>query len=213
VLAGDRTTLRARARRHSAQVKLLKYALPLSTVAIFGLYGLSVLQTTGWGAGFGELAIPQIIPENIAMENPHYEGFNKDGGRYWVRAKTAQQDLKNLNLIKLNGITGELMDAKKLTTKLAATRGTFDNKANLLELFDAIDISGETGLKARLTRATVKTKENIITLRPAGFRRHGCRHDYRQLHDGAAEVEGVHIRRECPDDLEAATAARGCGTG
>jgi|CXWK01.1.fsa_nt_gi lipopolysaccharide transport protein LptA/LPS export ABC transporter protein LptC len=163
VLAGDRTTLRARARRHSAQVKLLKYALPLSTVAIFGLYGLSVLQTTGWGAGFGELAIPQIIPENIAMENPHYEGFNKDGGRYWVRAKTAQQDLKNLNLIKLNGITGELMDAKKLTTKLAATRGTFDNKANLLELFDAIDISGETGLKARLTRATVKTKENIIT--------------------------------------------------
>ncbi len=163
VLAGDRTSLRARARRHSLQVKILKYALPLSTVAIFGIYGLSVLQTTGWGTSFGELNIPQIIPENIAMENPHYEGFNKDGGRYWVRARTAQQDLKNLNLIKLNGITGELMDAKKLTTKLTATRGTFDNKANLLELFDAIDITGDTGLTAHLTRATVKTKENVIT--------------------------------------------------
>lgn len=163
VLAGDRGPTRVRARRHSAQVRILKYALPLSTLLISGFYGLSVLKMTGWGTAITELTIPQIIPENIAMENPHYEGFNKDGGRYWVRAKTAQQDLKNMSLIKLNGISGELMDAQKQTTKLTAARGTFDNKANQLELFDAIDIVGETGLTAHLTRASVKTKENIIT--------------------------------------------------
>ena len=51
--------------------------------------------------------MPQIIADNLKMQNPHYEGFNADGGHYWVRAKTAQQDLKSLSDIRLNGITGE----------------------------------------------------------------------------------------------------------
>ncbi len=97
------------------------------------------------------------------MENPHYEGFNKDGGRYWVTAKKAMQDVKNLSVIKLDTITGELTDAEKKKTKLSALRGTFNNKANILELFDSIDIAGDNGLKAHLTRATIRTKENLIT--------------------------------------------------
>ena len=67
----------------------------------------------------------------------------------------------------MNGITGELIDAKKLRTTLAAKRGTFDSKANILELFDAIDVAGDAGMKAKLTRATIDTKENIITSREA----------------------------------------------
>ena len=163
VLAGDRTATRHVMRRHTMLVRLLKAVLPVSAIGISSLYGLSVMKTIGWGTSLPTLEIPQILPENLAMQNPHYEGFNKDGGRYWVKAETAQQDLKFLNLINLNGITGELIDAKKLKTALSATRGTFDNKANLLELYDAIDVAGETGMKAHLTRATVQTKENIIT--------------------------------------------------
>ena len=70
-----------------------------------------------------------------------------------------------MTVIKLNGITGELIDAKKLRTTLAAKRGTFDNKANVLELYDSIDVAGDAGMKAKLTRATIDTKENIITSR------------------------------------------------
>lgn len=163
VLAGDRTASRAAARQHSRNVRLLKTALPVSTVVIVGLYSLSILQTVGWGLGIPKLEMPQILPENLAMQNPHYEGFNKDGGRYWVKAQSAQQDLKNFNLIKLSGITGEITDAKKQRTTIAAARGTFDNKANILELYDTIDIDGDAGMKAKLTRATVETKESIIT--------------------------------------------------
>ena len=39
----------------------------------------------------------------------------------------------------------------------------FDNKANILELYDSINVTGDGGLDAQLTRATVKTKEGIIT--------------------------------------------------
>ena len=163
VLAGDRTENRAAAHRHSRNVRLLKRTLPLGTLVVAGLYSLSVMQTMGWGTAIPKLEIPQILPENLAMQNPHYEGFNKDGGRYWVKAESAQQDLKNFSLIKLTGITGEITDAKKQKTTLAAARGVFDNKANVLELYDAIDVAGDAGLGAKLTRATIDTKENIIT--------------------------------------------------
>lgn len=165
VLAGDRTENRVSARRHSLVVRFLKAGLPLSALAISGVFGLTVLQTMGWGTSIPALEIPQIVPENLAMQNPHYEGFNKDGGRYWVRAESAQQDLKvkALTLIKLNGITGELIDAKKLKTTLAAKRGTFDSKTNVLELYESIEVDGDAGMKARLKQATIDTKENIIT--------------------------------------------------
>jgi LPS export ABC transporter protein LptC/lipopolysaccharide transport protein LptA len=163
VLAGDRTAYRLAALRHTRIVRLLKAGLPIAGLAISGLYGLSVMKTMGWGAGIPALEIPNILPENLAMNNPHYEGFNKDGGRYWVKAATAQQDLKTLSLIKLNTITGEMTDAKKAVTTLTAKRGTFDNKANQLELYDSIDVAGDAGMKAHLTRASVQTKESIIT--------------------------------------------------
>lgn len=162
VLAGDRTVARVAARRHSTFVRLLKFVLPSSAIVVAGLYGASVLSKMGIGSGLGSLEIPKILPENLAMQNPHYEGYTKDGGKYWVKADRAQQDLKNLNFVKLIGITGEILDGKKQTTTLKATRGTFDSKANLLELYERITIVGDNGLKADLTRATVKTKENII---------------------------------------------------
>jgi lipopolysaccharide transport protein LptA/LPS export ABC transporter protein LptC len=163
VVAGDRTGNRMSAKSHSRKVRLLKAGLPLTGLAVFGLYSLSVVKTMGWGAGIPALEIPNIMPENVAMNNPHYEGFNKDGGRYWVKAETAQQDLKNMSLIKLNAITGEMTDAKKAKTTLTAKRGTFDNKANVLELYESIDVAGDAGMKAHLTRATIQTKDNIIT--------------------------------------------------
>ncbi len=163
VLAGDRAASRVLAARHTSIVRTLKAVLPLSAIGVATAYTLLILKSAGWGAGIPSLDIPTILAENLAMENPHYEGFNKDGGRYWVTAKKAMQDIKNLSVIKLDTITGELTDAEKKKTKLSALRGTFNNKANILELFDSIDIAGDNGLKAHLTRATIRTKENLIT--------------------------------------------------
>lgn len=163
VLAGDRTRSRALARRHSRRVRWLKFGLPAATLLMLSVYGLAVLNTTGWGSAISELKLPDIVPENLTMENPHYEGFTKDGGRYAVRAETAKQDLKSLNLIRLEKITGELFNAEKQKTALAAARGTYDSKAKLLELHEAIDIAGEGGLTGRFTHAVVQTNENIIT--------------------------------------------------
>lgn len=163
VIAGDRTQSRTAAHRHSRRVRFLKIGLPLTAIATVALATLNILENMGVGPTLPPIEVPKIIADNLKMHNPHYQGFNSDGGHYWVKAETAQQDLKTMTAVHLDRITGELTDAKKQKTFLTAARGIFDNKSNILELFDAINVTGDGGLNAKLTRATIQTKENIIT--------------------------------------------------
>jgi lipopolysaccharide transport protein LptA/LPS export ABC transporter protein LptC len=163
VFTMDRTVSRRVAHRHSKNVRILKIALPLVAGSTLAAFLLTILNGAGVGPDITNLHIPQIVAENLKMKNPHYEGFQRDGGRYWVKAETAQQDLKSFNVVHLDGITGDLLDVKKQKTHLVATRGIFDNKANVLELYDSIRVTGDGGLNATLTQAKIKTKEGIIT--------------------------------------------------
>ncbi|MFT3733263.1 MAG: LPS export ABC transporter periplasmic protein LptC [Hyphomicrobium sp.] len=163
VIAGDRSQSRLDAHRHSRRVRLLRFALPLLGVATAALAAFNVLENAGIGPTLPPLEVPKIVADNLKMHNPHYQGFNSDGGHYWVKAETAQQDLKTLTAVHLDTITGELTDAKKQKTYLTAARGIFDNKSNVLDLYDSINVTGDGGLNAKLTRAKIQTKENIIT--------------------------------------------------
>ncbi|MBN9290231.1 MAG: LPS export ABC transporter periplasmic protein LptC, partial [Hyphomicrobium denitrificans] len=163
VFAADRTTSRRVASKHTRTVRRLKVVLPLIAAGTIAVFLMTVLNGAGIGPKIADIQIPQIVAENLKMKNPHYEGFQSDGGRYWVKAETAQQDLKTLTVVHLDGITGDLLDVKKQKTHLVAKRGTFDNKANTLELYDSINVTGDGGLNATLTHALVRTKEGVIT--------------------------------------------------
>ena len=52
------------------------------------------------------------------------------------------------------------MQTDKVTTKLKAKHGLFDNAKGELELFDGIEIDGSNGMMARLSRATIYSKES-----------------------------------------------------
>ncbi|MGI9403525.1 MAG: LPS export ABC transporter periplasmic protein LptC [Hyphomicrobium sp.] len=163
MLGGDRPKNFARARRHSVVVRALRWLLPIGGAAVVLVYVLTMMETVGWVKGLPQLALPKIIPENLTMHNPRYEGFNKDGGSYVVTADTAVQDFANTSQIKLEGIKGDLTDANKVKTNLTATRGVYDTKEGVLELLDGIDILSDNGMRARLSRATILTKVNVIT--------------------------------------------------
>ncbi len=79
----------ASARRHTRLVRFLRKSLPAAAVGVMALYIGVVAQTSGWMNGLPKIALPNIIPDNLAMNNPRYEGFNADGGKYVVTAKTA----------------------------------------------------------------------------------------------------------------------------
>jgi len=160
--AGDRLKSFARARRHTRVVKFLRLVLPVCAAGVVTLYVGSVLETIGWVTGVPKLQIPQIIPDKLTMDNPHYEGFNSDGGNYVVTAKTAVQELADTDHVKLNEINGDLFDVNKVKTNLKAAHGLYNSKTAELEMFDGIDIVSENGLRAKLSRATVFTKQNVI---------------------------------------------------
>lgn len=160
--AADRARNLVRARRHTRVVRFLRLTLPGAAAAVLGLYFLMIFNTTGWMGSFPKLEIPRIVPDNLTMDNPSYEGFNKDGGKYVVHAKTAVQDLVNTEFVRLNDITGVLTDANKSKTNLTAAHGEYNTKAQQLDLSGGIDIVGENGLKAKLSKATILTQENLI---------------------------------------------------
>ena len=114
--ASDRSRDFRRARRHTLIVNSMRYALPVAALAMAGYFGLTVLQRAGWGVDLPAIPVPKIMPENLTMNNPRYEGFNADGGRYEVAARTAQQDFGNTSVVKLNGITGVMFDAAGVRT-------------------------------------------------------------------------------------------------
>ena len=165
--AAQRFKAFAKARRHTWLVRLLKTAFPLVAAVALISYGGFVLLIVGQRPKNFDPGTMRIDSENLTMENPKYDGFGKDGTRYQLRAVTAVTDLKMSGPIRLNVITGDLVQQTGTVTKIQANWGTFDQKKNELELYEKIDIDGSNGMKARLTRATVYTKENrIVTQEP-----------------------------------------------
>jgi lipopolysaccharide transport protein LptA/LPS export ABC transporter protein LptC len=158
----DRARDFARARRHTQIVRILRWVLPVCAAGVVAIYVGTVLQTIGWVQQLPSVELPQIIPENLTMDNPRYQGFNGDGGSYVVMADTAVQDLSDTSTIKLNGVTGDLTDANKVKTNLKATRGLYSTKSEQLELLDGIDIVSDNGMRVHMSRATIITKENVV---------------------------------------------------
>lgn len=160
----DRTGAFKSAYRHSRTVRIMRIALPVTAVLLLATYGISVRFTLkDLGAG-GTLTVqaPQISGENLVMQNPEYQGFGKDGSRFVVRSKTAEQDIAQKEPVKLKSIEARVLQTDNALTVMTSPSGTYDIKSGVLELMERIEIDGETGLKARLTRATVISKEGRI---------------------------------------------------
>ncbi len=162
--ATDRARTFSKARRHSLLVRMLKLIFPVLTVVLLGAYGATLMVTNRLKDKKGSFdpGTVKIDPANLTMENPKYDGFGTDGSHYVVRAKSAISDLRQTGPVKLITIDGDLTQTTGVVTRLKAVWGTYDQKKDLLELYETIDVDGSTGMKARLTRATIYTKESRI---------------------------------------------------
>ncbi len=162
-LADDRARVFRRARRHSVLVRVLKILFPALSLGVVALYIGLFFHVANLVPAVDKSLTPRILPENLTMKNPRYEGYAKDGGSYLVQADSASQSLAQTNLVSLSRISGLFVDGAKARTTLTAARGEFDTKTNILELFDSIDVASGNGLTAKLTRATFVAKEGIVT--------------------------------------------------
>ena len=158
----DRSRAFAIAQRHSLLVRWLKIILPICTVAVLSSYAIFMQRSLEVDGGKLELGPVAFSSDVLTMHNPRYEGYGKDGTRFAIAARTAEQDIQREGPIRLTTIEGTIVQPNKTTTTLLATRGAFDSDANELELLDAIELQSSDGMSARLSRAKVFMKESKI---------------------------------------------------
>ena len=148
--------------RHTHLVKALRVTLPVLAVGICLSYAITLKGS--WQVGPGRLDVGQVelTPDDMTMKNPKYFGVNKDGSRYEVRAKRAVLELNAKAPIKLMEIEGDLVQPSNVVTKIKSKNGLLDNNKGELELYDGIEIDASNGMRARMSRATVYSKEHRV---------------------------------------------------
>ena len=164
VVASERDRDRAfrRARRHTYLVRFLRLVLPMAAVACLGLYGAALVVSSRLKSRDIAVGKVTVDPTNLTMADPRYSGFAKDGAEYKVHAKSAVTDLRMSGPVRLDVIDGEITQPTGVVTRITAKWGTYDQKKDLLELYEAIDIDATNGMKPKLTRATVHAKESRV---------------------------------------------------
>ncbi len=162
VLAADRSDSFRQARRHTQVVKFLRLALPASGAVMCLIYVGALMGSDGLTSAMPDVAIPRITPQDLAMQNPNYDGVMDDGGTYRVAAARARQNFDRTDFIELETITGDLVAKDKTATKLTAVSGVFNHKENVLELKEKIEIRSDNGFSVDLTSAVVRAKEGRI---------------------------------------------------
>ncbi len=162
----DAVDLRARAfataRRHSIIVRALRTLLPVFALAILVVYGATTWRLTALRTAGIKLDDIRISSDHLLMASPTYAGYGKDGSRHNVRAKSAETDLVSQKRVKLTAIEGDIVQPSGTTIELKAVRGTFEQDTGVLELHEQIDVRSTDGMAAKLTTATVYTKESRV---------------------------------------------------
>ncbi len=160
--AFDRARAFASAQRHSRVVRLLRIVLPLAAALL--LTGYALVLTLNWQLSGGRVSVSGIslTADDFTMKDPTYSGSTKEGGNYVVRARRAVVAFDQKAPIKLIDVSGDLVQASNVKTKLKAKHGILDNPKQELELYDGVEIESSNGLIARLARATVYSKENKV---------------------------------------------------
>jgi lipopolysaccharide export system protein LptA len=158
----ERARAFAAARSHSRLVRLLRVVMPLAALGVLTLYALVLAVNWQFSAGRLRASAVEITADDLTMKEPSYFGVTSDGGHYRVRAKRAVVAFNQSTPIKLVDIGGDLVQTNKVTTKLKAKHGLFDNAKGELELFDGIEVDATNGLMASLSRATLYSKENRL---------------------------------------------------
>lgn len=151
------------AKRHSILVRVLRVVCPLAALLSMGLYFTDKQIELDVGSGKFTGKIPTIEGDNLKMENPRYEGFTAEGGKFKVAAKTGYQDFRNPTRVKLITIDAHLDQVNDQWAHLISDEGLYDTKADLLDLAGNIKVTSSNGMTAHLKTANVQTKTQIVT--------------------------------------------------
>lgn len=152
----------ARAARHSRYVRLMKWLLPVTAIAmIVAFVGYSMMSSTVLRAvDFGGLSLEG---GGVVMANPKLEGFTKTDLPYSVTADKARQKIGDTGAIRLEGIKASVPIDRKDRAAINAKTGTFDRSKNMLDIDSEVTFESTSGIKAHLQSAKIDIGSNTLS--------------------------------------------------
>jgi lipopolysaccharide export system protein LptC len=154
----------AQARRHSAHVRLLRWAIPVGVAtAVAGLLLVWLFDPfrevlPSFGASGFHLSATQVV-----MEKPKLAGFKKDNRPYEVVAKSAVQDVSKPQIVKLDEMDARIVLSSGETANLIAKTGIYDTQNETLDVKTNVRIKTTGGYDIHLESASIKFKTGDIS--------------------------------------------------
>jgi len=152
------------AARHSRRVKFLRRAIPLACILILAFAVLRGVTSFFFNEA-GAIGAARIAIEGrkIVMEKPHLSGFKRDGSSYEMTADKSVQDLKEPNIITMNGLKSRIQTGSEGWAYLSGETGIYDTKAEMLNVKGNVRVKTDSGTEALLQDAHIEFKGGIIT--------------------------------------------------
>src|SRR5215468_9779439 len=151
--------------RHSKHVRILRLAVPLTTVAVF-LSGvaLTVLVKplrvlSGMPVDVGSLVVSGT---KIKMNQPRLAGVTRDNRRYDMIAQAAAQDLTKPDMVELHGIRATMEMRDGVVFETVAKGGLYNAKIEQLTLSQNIVVTSTSGYQAFLNEAVLDVRAGKI---------------------------------------------------
>jgi lipopolysaccharide export system protein LptC len=156
-------TVRA-AGRHSRFVRVLRVALPTTTVMAIGAYvALSYYNPMAALASLpsisGKLGVQG---SKITMESPKIAGIGRNQRGYQVTAETAVQDITKPDQLELKNLRAEIEMADTDILVVTAKTGTYHTKADKVTLREHVVFTTAQGLNAKMSEAVVDMKKGTL---------------------------------------------------
>jgi lipopolysaccharide export system protein LptC len=156
------------ARRHSLTVRVLRWLFPgIGILILAGMIALVVLFHILSGFGATNL---MLTSEGLVMDHPELSGH--DGERsYKVTATRAIQRLSDPRIIDLETIRADIVLGKDESAEIVALKGTYNNAAETLRLYDGIQLEWSQGYKVDLREVEIDLSNGAMsTSEPVAIR-------------------------------------------
>ncbi|MTI05543.1 LPS export ABC transporter periplasmic protein LptC [Roseibium denhamense] len=148
------------ARRHSLLVKVLRWMLPgLGLLILAGMTGLVVLFNVLSGFGASNVI---LTSEGLVMDHPELSGHDGDRS-YKVTARRAIQRLSDPRIIDLDTIRAEIVLSADQSADIIALKGTYNNAAERLRLFDGIQLEWSEGYTIDLAEVSIDLRNGALS--------------------------------------------------
>lgn len=141
-------------------VRILRWLFPgIGLLILGGMVGLVLLFN--FLSGFGA-ANMMLTSEGLVMDHPELSGHDGDRS-YKVTARRAIQRLSDPRIIDLEIIRADIVLSADEGAEIIALKGTYNNAAETLRLYDGIQLEWSEGYKVDLSEVEIDLNNGAMT--------------------------------------------------